>query len=367
MSRRAKSSSSRVSFIGIVDFSEGARWLFLSESVTDVLGFEPNELIGTRALDLVHPDEFERVTKIHYDMINEDKAAVLLYFRMKHKDPYKGYVLCSISGTVAYNVIVGSISFAFRGPRAMHEASTAQEVTVVTPSASHFEFRRWGDPSPMSPTSTVSSQGSSGSAPPSGDTPLPEASSSSDPESGSPSDSPSSSETVPPPKPLPLPEQSIRTALFLDRFSRDCTIIYCSNDKFVPTTSVMGRPFFDFVAAKDEKLVRSWIDAVKGWGVNERGQPSDGGFGYGKFTLYCRGRDSSEPQPEPAPSRQRHAARRGPQTARTRPQSHSAAPTRQPPRHRIRASRASDEMKVDAIFSAHSDGVIVIIRHTAVS
>ena len=54
----------------------------------------------------------------------------------------------------------------------------------------------------------------------------------------------------------------------------------------------MGRPFFDFVAKRDETLVRSWIDAVKGWGVNERGQPSDGGFGFGKFQLFPRGRDS---------------------------------------------------------------------------
>ena len=54
----------------------------------------------------------------------------------------------------------------------------------------------------------------------------------------------------------------------------------------------MGRPFFDFVAKRDESLVRSWIDAVKGWGVNERGQPSDGGFGFGKFRLFALGRDS---------------------------------------------------------------------------
>ena len=90
----------------------------------------------------------------------------------------------------------------------------------------------------------------------------------------------------------PLPKQSVRTALFLDRFSLDCPIIYCSNDNFVQTTRVMGRPFFDFIAERDEQLVRSWIDAVKAWGVNERGQPSDGGFGYGKFTLYLPGRDS---------------------------------------------------------------------------
>lgn len=54
----------------------------------------------------------------------------------------------------------------------------------------------------------------------------------------------------------------------------------------------MGRSFFDFVAEKDEETVKSWIDTVKGWGVNDLGQPSDGGFGYGGFTLLTKGRDS---------------------------------------------------------------------------
>ena len=90
----------------------------------------------------------------------------------------------------------------------------------------------------------------------------------------------------------PLPKQSIRTALILDRFSMSCPISYCSNDSFLSTTQILGRPFFDFVTKRDEALVRSWIDAVKGWGVNERGQPSDGGFGFGKFHLFPRGRDS---------------------------------------------------------------------------
>ena len=83
---------------------------------------------------------------------------MLAYLRLKHKDPYKGYVLCAIvrntafsvptfihtlfqSRTVAWNVLVGSVSFASMGPKAMHNASTAQEVTIITPSAAHFEFR----------------------------------------------------------------------------------------------------------------------------------------------------------------------------------------------------------------------------------
>jgi hypothetical protein len=86
----------------------------------------------------------------------------------------------------------------------------------------------------------------------------------------------------------PLPKQSIRTALILDRFTVNCTIIYCTNDNFVPTTTALSRSFFDFVAKKDEDIVRSWIDVIKTWGVNERGQPSDGGFGFGNLPFSHR-------------------------------------------------------------------------------
>jgi len=46
--------------------------------------------------------------------------------------------------------------------------------------------------------------------------------------------------------------------------------------------------------------VISWVDCVKGWGVNERGQPSDGGFGFGKFLLITEGRDSMSVTPTSA-------------------------------------------------------------------
>ena len=88
--------------------------------------------------------------------------------------------------------------------------------------------------------------------------------------------------------------QSPRTLLILDRFSVNCNIEYCSNDCVLPTTAIMGRPFYDFVAPKHETLVRSYIDTCKSWGVNDSGQPSDGGFGFGKFTVYFPGRDSRQ-------------------------------------------------------------------------
>lgn len=65
-------------------------------SCADPQGFEPHELIGTPSLDLVHPDEFPQTRAIHYSTITQDQAAVLVYLRLRHKDPCKGYILCAI-------------------------------------------------------------------------------------------------------------------------------------------------------------------------------------------------------------------------------------------------------------------------------
>jgi len=167
-------------------------------------------------------------------------------------------------------------------------------------------------------------------------------------------------------KTYPLPPQSIRVALILNRFTIDGTIIYCSNDNLVSTTDVMGRPFFNFVSERNEELVRTWVDMVKGWGVNERGQPSDGGFGFGKFILCPKGRDSSDPQTDGLRSRRRTGSSTISTSRSQNSRTHSPQPgssTHLRPHIRARGSSLSnEEIKVDAIFSAHSDGVMVILR-----
>jgi len=197
------------------------------------------------------------------------------------------------SRTIVHTVTVGSVSFAQPGPRAMHNASTAQEVQIISPTASNFQFRvsisdfhylsrfdqlpltqKWNDPPPMPPCHVPDNL-----AGPSNQLAI----------------SSGSLDNLFPDRPTTYPRlsaQSPRTLLILDRFSVHCNIVYCSNDCVLPTTAIMGRPFYDFVAPKNEELVRSWIDTCKSWGVNDRGQPSDGGFGFAKFTVYVPGRDS---------------------------------------------------------------------------
>ncbi|KAM6494432.1 hypothetical protein JOM56_010793 [Amanita muscaria] len=342
-----------VSFIGIVDFSHEAKWLFLSDSVAELLGYEPGELIGRPSLNLVHPDEYIRIKQLHFDTIQQDKAACLVYLRMRHKDPYKGYILCGVSRTVVHNVLVGSVSFAQPGAKALHNASTASEITIVAPDAANFELRRWNDPTPMAPD------------------PLPRINSPASPVPSSPTwvpSSPDSSRTPsehrsPTPESTPEPNfddltyQSYRTAFILDRFSLNCTIEYCTNNFFINTVDAIGRPFFDFVAQQDEDMVRSWIDCVKSWGVNERGQPSDGGFGFGKFSLIPEGRDSIGRVLDPLSGKQKNGAHRS-RSQRSRASAQQIRP-------RVRSLAGRSLMTVDAIFSAHSDGLMVILRRAA--
>ncbi|KAJ7741361.1 hypothetical protein B0H16DRAFT_1565525 [Mycena metata] len=299
-----------VSFIAITDFS--ARWKYLTESVSDLLGWEPSDLREHSFFELVHPDELAQVQELHYETIRSDKAAAMAYMRLKHKDAHKGYLLCAVSRTVVYDKVVGSVSFASPGGEALHYSSTAQEITVITPAASNFEFRRWHDPPP--PRSKIS-QRTSRTSPP--------------------------RRTVTPPADLPT-TQSPRTALVLDRFSINCTITHYSNHQLIApaaATPPCPRPFFDFVAREDEAVVRSWLAAIKTCGVNERGHPSSGGFGYGRFLLCTEGRDSiaSEP-PLPATSGWRRNF------------------------NRVASPLAGKSLSVDAIFSAHSDGLVCILR-----
>ncbi|KAF7314707.1 PAS domain-containing protein [Mycena kentingensis (nom. inval.)] len=276
-----------ISFIAIMDFS--ARWTFLSESVSDLLGWDASDLRNRSFYDLVHPEELAEVQEIHNQTILEDRAASILYMRLKHKDAYKGYLVCAVSRTIVCDVIVGSVSFAPPGGATLSTSSTAQDVFVVTPAAANFHCRRWH-------------------------------------EAPSPSSSPNLEQ--------PPASHSLRTALILDRFSTNCTVTHYLNNHFIPTTASRPRPFFDFVSRDEETLVRSWLCSIKTCGVNERGQPSNGGFGYGRFHLCAAGRDSSESISSPAPVGWRLKPYRG---------------------------AGSDDFLVDAIFSAHSDGLVCIL------
>ncbi|KLO14756.1 hypothetical protein SCHPADRAFT_939302 [Schizopora paradoxa] len=397
------------------------------------VGYEDYELVGNSCFALVKPEELDRVREVMDELRNENKSACLIYLHLRHKNPNRGYPLCACTYSNVEDVVVGGISLAYSGNKPMQNASTATEVVSVTPSASQFEYRRWNDRRqitshprslPSIPSGAVSAASAavhdevqpkvSQSATPSPNLsasseigkpilPLPPSSSvrpqrASPPRSISkPPPSPSTSLSVSASSSGFVYDEGPRTALILDRFSLDNGILYVTNDSILgPREAVLGRSFYDFVLKADEKLVRGWMDVVKTWGVNDRGNPSDGGSGYAKFRIDLNGRDSkgvhhrrtppnavsasSQPYPpraaypqQPTRTLSSNSASTSPTSSRPRPQArnssergvNSTASLRSSHERRNAGERDSEVMRVDAILSPQSDGIIVILRPTA--
>ncbi|CAL3965279.1 unnamed protein product [Diplocarpon coronariae] len=99
-------------FMTIHNLTPQANIMFASESVADTLGFQPEEIIGKSCFDYFHPDEVMNAKTIHNRGLHMDKAAVLNYARIWHRDGY--WVGCECVFTIVYEVLVACTSI-YRG------------------------------------------------------------------------------------------------------------------------------------------------------------------------------------------------------------------------------------------------------------
>lgn len=70
------------------DLSPSATLLYASESIDDVLGYDPDEVVGKSCFDYFHPDELPFAKDKHTKSIHFDNAAVLAYCRYVYP-PYR--------------------------------------------------------------------------------------------------------------------------------------------------------------------------------------------------------------------------------------------------------------------------------------
>jgi PAS domain S-box-containing protein len=97
------------------DLTPDANILFASDSILDILGYQPDEVRGKSAFDYFHPDEVPFARSIHSRGVLLDKAAVLHYARILSKGGQ--WVGCECCFTVVHNVLVASTSIYFKGER----------------------------------------------------------------------------------------------------------------------------------------------------------------------------------------------------------------------------------------------------------
>ncbi|RYC54423.1 hypothetical protein CHU98_g11787 [Xylaria longipes] len=75
-----------IASLQLADLSHDANIIFASESVVDILGYQPQEIQGKSCFDYFHPDEIPFARSVHSRGVLLDKAAVLHYARILSKD-----------------------------------------------------------------------------------------------------------------------------------------------------------------------------------------------------------------------------------------------------------------------------------------
>lgn len=92
----------------MTDLSLDARLLYASNSIVDILGYQPNEVVGKSCWEYFHPDEIPFARAIHGRGVQLDKAAVLNYCQIKNRDGR--WVGCECVFTIVHDVMVGCTS-----------------------------------------------------------------------------------------------------------------------------------------------------------------------------------------------------------------------------------------------------------------
>ena len=85
-----------------------ANVLYASESIGDVLGYQPGEVEGKSCFEYFHPDESPFAAGVHRRAVSLDHAAMLSYCNLKRKDGT--YVRCECVFTVVYSAVVACTS-----------------------------------------------------------------------------------------------------------------------------------------------------------------------------------------------------------------------------------------------------------------
>ncbi|TVY49470.1 hypothetical protein LOCC1_G000565 [Lachnellula occidentalis] len=113
-------------FMTIHNLTPNANILFASESIADILGYRPDEVIGRSCFEYFHPDEIPFARGIHSRGVQLDKAAVLHYARIRGRDGQ--WVSCECVFTIVYEVLVACTSIYRRDMKSDRRAAEAPAI-----------------------------------------------------------------------------------------------------------------------------------------------------------------------------------------------------------------------------------------------
>ncbi|RXK39256.1 hypothetical protein M231_03476 [Tremella mesenterica] len=205
MSKEKVTPGYHLSAIACTPTDRDLTWSYVSDSITDILGYEPEEIIGHSVYERIHPDEMRAFADIH----------------------------CSI----VYNMTVSVISRASEGPRG--PPFGARVVFELSPSSQGRSIMTKWTESPISPK-------------------LPDRSLTPQPISFSDMKDLSDPELYT----LPRPRHK-RTFFLFDRFTETARVMFVSNDVITKTSSLSGKTFYSVVRPSHRLKVKTAVESLK--------------------------------------------------------------------------------------------------------
>lgn len=118
-----------ITFITIHDLSPEAIVLYASDSIGDVLGHQPRDVVGRSCFEYFHPDEEPFARDEHSKGLLLDCAAMLSYCTLKRVDGV--YVRCECVFTVVYSVIVACTSLYRFTEKSVERANVAPSIRAA--------------------------------------------------------------------------------------------------------------------------------------------------------------------------------------------------------------------------------------------
>ncbi|OTA94452.1 hypothetical protein M434DRAFT_45808, partial [Hypoxylon sp. CO27-5] len=116
-------------FMTIHNLSPDANILFASESIVDILGYQPRDVQGKSCFDYFHPEEVPFARSIHNRGVLLDKAAVLHYARIMSRDGQ--WISCECCFTIVHDVLVACTSIYRRGEKSERRAIEAPQIRRI--------------------------------------------------------------------------------------------------------------------------------------------------------------------------------------------------------------------------------------------
>ncbi|KAF8921773.1 hypothetical protein BGZ58_003871, partial [Dissophora ornata] len=101
-------------FISFHDLTPDAHFLWASSSITHCLGYDPEEIVGVNAYDVIHKDDIPYVKITHTESVLNEMVGTQLLLRIKAKDGH--YVPCMVLFSLCYDYFVSCYTVIEDGP-----------------------------------------------------------------------------------------------------------------------------------------------------------------------------------------------------------------------------------------------------------